>query len=133
MAVRIQQQRTKGWKKPPNAISVTRSGAYGNPFVAVPPEKGYRPGWSVMPSDGRFHSIGYRRVERAYELIPCESERHAHELAVHLFRKWITDPRQHDVLDRVRRELVGHDLMCFCPPDLPCHADVLLELTNVSP
>jgi hypothetical protein len=24
----------------------------------------------------------------------------------------------------------GHDLMCFCPADQPCHADVLLELAN---
>ena len=28
----------------------------------------------------------------------------------------------------VRRDLVGHDLACWCPPDGPCHADVLLEL-----
>jgi hypothetical protein len=27
-------------------------------------------------------------------------------------------------------ELTGHDLMCFCPLDQPCHADVLLELAN---
>jgi hypothetical protein len=27
-------------------------------------------------------------------------------------------------------ELAGHDLMCFCPPDQPCHADILLELAN---
>jgi Domain of unknown function (DUF4326) len=27
-------------------------------------------------------------------------------------------------------ELAGHDLMCFCPLDRPCHADVLLEIAN---
>ena len=27
-------------------------------------------------------------------------------------------------------ELAGHDLACFCPLNLPCHADVLLELVN---
>jgi hypothetical protein len=27
-------------------------------------------------------------------------------------------------------ELTGHDLMCFCELDQPCHADVLLELAN---
>ena len=26
--------------------------------------------------------------------------------------------------------LRGHDLACWCPPDQPCHADVLLELAN---
>lgn len=29
-----------------------------------------------------------------------------------------------------RAYLVGHDLACWCPPDQPCHADVLLELAN---
>jgi len=27
-------------------------------------------------------------------------------------------------------ELRGHDLVCWCPLDQPCHADVLLELAN---
>ncbi len=26
------------------------------------------------------------------------------------------------------RKLVGKDLACWCPPDEPCHADVMLEL-----
>lgn len=28
-------------------------------------------------------------------------------------------------------ELRGKDLMCWCPLDQPCHADVLLELANL--
>ncbi|WP_019732123.1 DUF4326 domain-containing protein [Mycobacterium avium] len=32
--------------------------------------------------------------------------------------------------DDVVDELAGHDLACWCPPDQPCHADVLLELAN---
>lgn len=27
-------------------------------------------------------------------------------------------------------ELPGHDLACWCKPDQPCHADLLIELTN---
>jgi hypothetical protein len=30
--VRIQRKRTKGWKMPPNTVSVTRPGKWGNPF-----------------------------------------------------------------------------------------------------
>ena len=26
--------------------------------------------------------------------------------------------------------LAGKDLMCWCPPSQPCHADVLLEIAN---
>lgn len=33
MPVRIQRKRTKGWKMPPNTVSVTRPGKWGNPFV----------------------------------------------------------------------------------------------------
>jgi hypothetical protein len=33
-------------------------------------------------------------------------------------------------VDDVRRELAGHDLACWCPLELPCHAEVLLEVAN---
>lgn len=29
-----------------------------------------------------------------------------------------------------RRQLAGRDLACWCPPDQPCHADVLLDVAN---
>lgn len=32
--------------------------------------------------------------------------------------------------DRIRNELAGFDLACWCPLDQPCHADVLLEIAN---
>ncbi len=32
--------------------------------------------------------------------------------------------------DRIRNELAGSDLACWCPLDQPCHADVLLEIAN---
>lgn len=30
---RIQRKRVKGWRMPPNTVSVTRPGPYGNPFT----------------------------------------------------------------------------------------------------
>lgn len=33
-------------------------------------------------------------------------------------------------VDEIRAELAGRDLVCWCPLDQPCHADVLLELAN---
>jgi hypothetical protein len=33
-------------------------------------------------------------------------------------------------VDDVRRELRGRDLACYCPLDVVCHADVLLEIAN---
>ena len=32
---RIQRKRTKGWKMPPNTVSVCRPGKYGNPFYII--------------------------------------------------------------------------------------------------
>ncbi len=33
MPIRIQRKRTKGWKMPPNTVSVCRPGKWGNPFT----------------------------------------------------------------------------------------------------
>lgn len=35
MPVRIQRRRTKGWKMPEGAMSVTRPGKWGNPFTVA--------------------------------------------------------------------------------------------------
>ena len=32
--------------------------------------------------------------------------------------------------DDAKRELRGRDLACYCPLDVPCHADVLLAVAN---
>lgn len=50
--------------------------------------------------------------------------------AVDRFRTYIT----HENLSLRRwavAELAGKDLTCWCPPGMPCHADVLLEIANV--
>jgi len=39
----------------------------------------------------------------------------------------LSDPAR---LAAARRELGGRDLACWCRLDVPCHADVLLELAN---
>jgi hypothetical protein len=36
-----------------------------------------------------------------------------------------------DLLERVRLELKGKDLVCFCSPEL-CHGDILLHFANFS-
>ena len=48
--------------------------------------------------------------------------------AVARYRGWVTT--QPELLDAVRSELAGRDLVCWCPPGEACHADVLLELAN---
>jgi Domain of unknown function (DUF4326) len=41
---------------------------------------------------------------------------------------WRLPERTGRHLYRQLSELTGHDLMCFCEPDQPCHADTLLRL-----
>jgi hypothetical protein len=46
--------------------------------------------------------------------------------AVAMFRAYLAE--HPELVDAARRELRGKTLMCFCRPDLPCHADVWLEI-----
>lgn len=49
------------------------------------------------------------------------------EQAIALYEgAWLTGSMR----DRARTELAGKDLVCWCPLDQPCHADVLLEIAN---
>ncbi|WP_449408020.1 DUF4326 domain-containing protein [Microbacterium maritypicum] len=57
-------------------------------------------------------------------------------LMVQRFREMLnTDTEARDAFgypsdEEIRTELAGKNLACWCPLDLPCHADVLLELAN---
>lgn len=48
--------------------------------------------------------------------------------ALTLFAEYL-DSRP-DLIARVRNELAGHDLACWCRLGQPCHADLLLDLVN---
>jgi hypothetical protein len=46
------------------------------------------------------------------------------------YRAALLEGRLQNSAARVRRELAGRDLMCWCPEGSPCHADVLLDIAN---
>lgn len=52
--------------------------------------------------------------------------------AAEKFREWMAHPDQEDFRKRVRVELSGKNLACWCPLGSPCHADVLLEFANLA-
>jgi hypothetical protein len=113
---------------PLNTRSVPRGTRYGNPFKILPPVRGLARSWQVNWTD---QGAGAGRVPPAgFKPIRCETEHQAHELAVRLFREWLTAPEQADRLGAFRLELAGFNLACWCRLDLPCHADVLLDLVN---
>ena len=108
---RIQRQRTKGWKRPLTAVIVDRTSRWGNPFIVG------------MDATDRAHATALYREwleNNSYDVhppgVPIE------------YRRAMDDRRDWIIAHAV--ELHGRDLTCWCPPELPCHADVLLELAN---
>ena len=105
--VRIQLRRTKGWRLPPNSLSVARPGCWGNPWIV---------GKLCTDPDNLCGP-------------PVEITDAAH--AVALFRRWIE--RHLIEYSDMLKPLRGKNLACWCALDQPCHADVLLELANREP
>lgn len=104
MPNRIQRQRTKGWKMPPNTVSVTRPGRWGNPLrVGM---------WAG------FTAADAVRQYRAWL---------ARDLTVRSYENSFGKPPS---CEEIRAELGGKNLACFCALGQPCHADVLLEIAN---
>lgn len=103
---RVQLSRKKGWRMPPDTISVARPGRWGNPFSVLPE---LAPGTQV----GRY--VAMPSVEQA----------------VAAYRRWLReDPAGQRVAQEAKSALRGHNLACWCRLDGPCHAQVLLELVN---
>ena len=128
MTRRIQRRRTPGWRMPEGAVYVGRPTLWGNPwtladargFMVDPPERraqwcvdryrdelkhwGLLSDYGALVSDARWTAIG----ADAYAL----GARNMAEYAALTLR--------------------GKDLVCWCPLDQPCHADVLLELARAA-
>lgn len=92
---------------PPNTVSVTRPGKWGNP-------------WKIGVSRCSGHGLGYREEKVAN---PIE--------AVRFFEGMLRQSdRAYPSRAEIVRELKGKNLACFCALDQPCHADVLLKIAN---
>lgn len=107
---RIQLRRSSGWRKPEGSVVVARPTRWGNPYALH--------GDDIVHPDGR----SWRADEGG-----------ARALAVELYREDLLHGRLAFGAEQVRAELAGRDLACWCPLDLPCHADVLLVVANVDP
>jgi Domain of unknown function (DUF4326) len=114
---RIQRRRTKGWRMPAGAVYVGRPSQWGNPFVIARTTD--QKDWVVTDTGGHVRS----------EFYPIQTA--ARAAAVRLYRLHSGPLGAHELDDdEVKFALAGKDLVCWCPLDQPCHADVLLELAN---
>lgn len=105
-AKRIQRRRAKGWRMPEGAIYVGRGSKWGNPFVVGidgPREECLRLYVGLIG--------GYLCISKSPEHIARQEWAHA-------------------ATCDAAKELKGKDLVCWCPLDKLCHADVLLVLAN---
>lgn len=110
---RIQLRRSKGWRKPVDAVVVARPSRWGNPCRWVPQPTLDLETMTRSPAD------------------PTEARR----LSVIGFVAMLTDPDARAINnypsdEEIRRELASRDLACWCPLPDPCHADVLLAIAN---
>lgn len=110
MAKRIQRKRTRDWRFPTGAVYVGRPTMWGNHFVVAPKR------------DPEGFYADYRKNVDLWDKWPLPDA----ETAVRAFREMQIPMYDEAELARLR----GKDLMCWCPLDQPCHADVLLEIAN---
>jgi hypothetical protein len=118
VAKRIQMSRQRPWRaEHPDAVIVARRGRYGNPFKVGDP--GVPDRQAAVDMFRRFLNLRATHPGMpSSELFPGQG---------------IPD---YPSLDEIRLELAGRDLACWCPltdadgNPVPCHADVLLELTR---
>jgi len=131
---RIQLRRTKGWRKPEGAIVVARPSTWGNPYHVG----------TMADIYGTYYPLNHdalvvwhqdrKGFKRSGEWSGFADRAEATRFAVDLYRRSLLavsngiDGARH--LDYYLGDLRGHDLACWCPPELPCHADALLEIAN---
>ena len=111
MPKRVQRKRTKGWKMPPNTVCVTRPTIFGNPFPV-----------DVYGQDGAVDRFRRLMIGKMSTLEMSQSSTcHAWDVSLVTVRRMIVEG-----LPKLR----GKNLACYCNPDKPCHADILLEIAN---
>jgi hypothetical protein len=125
MPVRLQLSRAKGFKLQAlsmainglAAVNVARPSRWGNPWKVGEQEV---LGLTLdelneLSSEGGTTTVEVKTVTAAY--------------AVQRYRELVHACGQ-GTIEAMRTQLRGKNLACWCKPGEPCHADVLLELSN---
>ena len=89
---------------PPNTVSITRPGKFGNPLRV-----------------GMYKDYSAEAAVRDYELWLNR------DFSVRSFENAFGLP---PTIEEIKKELSGKDLACFCKPGSPCHGDILIKIAN---
>lgn len=112
----VQLSRKKGWRLPPNTMSVARPGVWGNPFFV----SRWRDAKTCV---ALFENAmnGTWQPSTSEHLPPAWRGYEEHQA-------WLRRIGMHP-MERVR-ELAGKNLACWCALGEPCHRGVLLRFAN---
>lgn len=123
---RIQRRRTAGWRMPAGAVYVGRGSMWGNPYrVGQTAQMMCRRDEIVRVGDERFGTF-YVNGMAGIPLAPFPRPLTIEDV-LSLYRAHVLETIGEI---RVAGSLRGRDLACWCALDQPCHADLLLELSN---
>lgn len=116
--IRVQLSRKKGWRLPPNTISVARPGRAGNPYsidvygrelslkLFRDTARGFWNPGNLNGMDDDLAALTYE-AHRAFR----------HRLGMH-------------PVEYARTFIVGKNVACWCGLDEACHGDIWLEIAN---
>ena len=117
--VRIQRQRTKGWRMPPNTQYVGRPSVWGNPFE--------------VETYGLTLSLRLYRIAIHGGWNPMLLEQRQQADALLKRNSLLARFENVTPAEWAKVDLVGKNLACWCPVynfRTLCHADILLEIAN---
>jgi len=116
MPRRYQRKRNVSADIPAGAVYVGRPTKWGNPFKVGESIRSDDLRWKVIESLYGDAVRGFRSLKFGQQSV-CDLY---FEYIVNIPHLWL----------EARDELHGKDLVCWCKPDEPCHADLLLAIAN---
>lgn len=123
MSIRIQRQRTKGWRMPDGAIYVGRPSLWGNPWTLRD-----MAAFGVPPSERAAEAVHRYRQELTHWGLLTDYDYNVSDRRWGEIEQAALESGAKNMGEYAALALRGHDLVCWCPLSAPCHADVLLEL-----
>jgi hypothetical protein len=118
-ARRIQRKRTKDWRMPEGAVYVGRPTKWGNPFKV---------GEIIRRSDPLFAYVRDKVPGGVpadwHAITPLDLD-----VVLAAYFDWLVN--HPELWLSIVPELRGRDLVCWCPLNERCHADILLKLAEV--
>lgn len=127
---RVQRKRSRGWRMPPNTVSVSRPGKWGNPFKVL--------NGNHQDAVDKFESLFTKPPSRLRHTILsiCSGRPGIGEGAVLDMKLSLHELRGKNLAcwcDLCDKHKDGLPLGVNCPDCGPCHGDVLLRIANTEP